>query len=437
MISSRQLSRWSLRSSLSILFLIALAIVTASTNMFLASQLPLFLNNSTFLIRPSSHRVPAVSAVNASFHRSIRLSDNDHDDMLHIVTTRFMQDQSDLLDLGWARLELFETFCLPTMIPQQATNFLWFVMTDPKLDADLLQRLRSLLSPYPHFYLIASNTAVLMPQNLAVGSTTRDNLILTGDIDLLYMKMFDLHRPLLVATRLDADDGLHKTTLLEIQRVARQLPVDSRGWQVICAGIHFEWRNDDIGASGVIGAGEDISTKQEMDHMTSGKLRVVKEAICVTPGYTLIKHRKADSIEFSPWPRIGHQQMTADWPECGISRDVSTLVNVTTTNSLNKTSGNIDKGSADYGGAGNDVPTYNCWKKLKFYPAALRPRTITSAGMNRVRSGPTNIFDNQTGLFWGYVQRDFGIQADRALSTSRYLHEHFMGIVADNLKGQW
>ena len=52
--------------------------------------------------------------------------------ILHVVTTQFQQLQPNLLELGRARLRLFETFCLPTMIRQNATDvdFSWFVMTD-------------------------------------------------------------------------------------------------------------------------------------------------------------------------------------------------------------------------------------------------------------------------------------------------------------------
>jgi hypothetical protein len=412
---SRRMLYGRLRTSLLIFVLVAVAFVTIGTNMFLASQLPLLLSNN-----PSEHRVSdrSGSSSGASYGRKVRLSENDHDGMLHIVTTRFMQDQSNLVELGWARMALFETFCLPTMIGQLANNYLWFVMVDPKLNADLLQRLRALLTPYPNFYLVASNAKLLEPQNLTVGSPKYDNLILTGDTEMLYKKMFDFHRPLLVETRLDADDGLHKDTLQEIQKVARQLPVDGRGWQIVCAGIHYEWRNPAIGA--VHGEGQ---THQDTYQLTSGRLRVVKEKICVTPGYTLVKHRQDESLDFPSWPRKGHHLITRDWPECSILHDGSNPLNWT----IHNVSGRI-----------NNTVTHNCWRKIRFYPAALRPRTITSAGMSRVVSSTNDTFyENQTDILWEWVQRDFGIQPQKALSTSRYLHEHFVGIALDNLKGQW
>lgn len=42
--------------------------------------------------------------------------------LIHIVNTRFMQEQGALETLGMARLHLFFTFCFPTMINQSTQN---------------------------------------------------------------------------------------------------------------------------------------------------------------------------------------------------------------------------------------------------------------------------------------------------------------------------
>jgi len=82
--------------------------------------------------------------------------------------------------------------------------------------------------------------------------------------------------------------------------------------------------------------------------------------------------------------------------------------------------------------------TTNCWTKLGKYPAALRSRTITSAGMNRVEARPDESFyDQQTDTLWLYVQRDYGIFQDQALAVSLYMQSNFGRIVEDNLNGQW
>ena len=42
--------------------------------------------------------------------------------MIHILHTRFMQDQGNLTQLAWARFQLFETFCFPTIAQQTTDN---------------------------------------------------------------------------------------------------------------------------------------------------------------------------------------------------------------------------------------------------------------------------------------------------------------------------
>ena len=317
--------------------------------------------------------------------------------ILHVVTTRFQQLQPHLIELGKARLELFETFCLPTMVNQQdlQNKFLWFVMTDPDLDPVLMERLELLLRPFGNFYLVASNEKLVTPAQIEkLNNQSMQQYIKSGDIDLLYHELFDVHRQLLIETRLDADDGLNSRTLSEIQRVVLEdLPENIDGWQIVCSRIHYEWRNNDI-------------TGPIARNMSSGKIRLVREQICVTPGYTLVRHRPPGSIDFPAWPRTGHNLIVMEWPEC--SND-----------------------------PGNET-SYNCWKKLGTFPSAIRSRTITSAGMSRV-APPSNLnkYDNQTRLFWDLVERDFGILQSKAISTSEYLQRNLPFIVEDNLKGQW
>ena len=181
--------------------LLRLLVLTVAANFYVASTLPALI--STRQLTPNVHKK------------------DDSSGMLHIVTTRFMQAQPQLFDLGMARLLLFETFCLPTMIHQdvEKESFLWFVMTDPNLDAVLLDRLKRLLAPYPNFYLVASNAKLLTPHNLTAGMKYASTIILTGDLQMLYHRMFDVNRPLLIETRLDSDDGLESSALQEIQSI--------------------------------------------------------------------------------------------------------------------------------------------------------------------------------------------------------------------------
>lgn len=397
---------------------VVVSFVFIGTNMFLTTWIPV----PPFQI--SEQR--ALYSVDSTVMGIDTANDDDNDDdFLHVVTTRFMQDQPKLHALGKARLSLFETFCLPTMLKQEADNFLWFVMTDPELDQNLLLRLQDLLETRPNFYLIASNAKLLTPANLtsllfednkstatadADATTAVQKLILTGDIELLYSRMFDTYRPLLIETRLDADDGLHKNALSQIQKISRALPVDIRGWQIICSNIHYEWRNDEITT---------IHTNRTEEIESSGQLRVVRESICVTPGYTLVKHREIQSIEFPAWPKLGHNLVAREWPECMIEDKSIISIDEENNNQVNA--------------------THDCWIKMGYYPSALRSRTITSAGMSRIDTDPGDRekYENRTKVFWGFLQRDFDVEPESARLISQYIKNNLESIVLDNLKGQW
>lgn len=265
---------------------------------------------------------------------------------------------------------------------------------------------------------MASNSKLLTPANIkeillpetaeSIKAATNQKVILSGDTDLLRKKMLDPRRPLLLETRLDADDGLHRDALSDIQEVARALPVDTRGWQIICNNIHYEWRNDDIAAINSSPTG----------NMTSGTLRIVQESICVTPGYTLVRHRELPSIDFPAWPKIGHNLVAREWPQCQLE-DGDVL-------------------EATGGRTKNRNATHDCWTKMPYYPSALRSRTVTSAGMSRVESKPGDAlkFENRTKMFWKLVQRDFAIEPESAFTTSEYMKNNLGRIASDNLKGQ-
>jgi len=364
-----------LSTTLLLLFGVIFTVVSISMHMLLAWSLPLA-------------TAPSWADKEVLTQEVVPALDNSREEgMVHVVTSRFMQHQSDLLSLGKARMKLFETFCLPSMINQQADNFAWFMLADPNLEPKLLNRLKGLLSPYPHFFLVVVNEKVVNPDNLP--QMIDDNLFLTGDLDFLQSIMLDTDRPLLLETRLDADDALSGTTLRKLQDTARLLPRDPTGWQVICNDLHYEWRNDEI-------------LDMSIANVSAGKLRVVMDTVCVTVGYTLVRHRPTGSIDFPPWPSLGHHLVHREWPQC---------------------SSNV---------------TADCWTRLPRYPAALRSRTVTSAGMSRIEATDEDRFyDTFTAKLWGYVERDFKIERENARAASDHLKSNLAAILRDNLKGQW
>ncbi len=92
-------------------------------------------------------------------HVDIEVPDADDWPLIHIVQSRFMQEQGPLETLGMARLKLFESFCLPSMVQQTSQNFFWIIKTDPQFTTTAaFGRLFELVKPHHNIYLVASNT---------------------------------------------------------------------------------------------------------------------------------------------------------------------------------------------------------------------------------------------------------------------------------------
>ncbi|KAL3912617.1 MAG: hypothetical protein SGILL_006813, partial [Bacillariaceae sp.] len=78
--------------------------------------------------------------------------------ILHIIHSRFMQNQPNLLQLGEARLHLFRRFFLASLKQQSSRNFCVIVRTDPQLDPILKEGLIASLEDFNVTHvLVASN----------------------------------------------------------------------------------------------------------------------------------------------------------------------------------------------------------------------------------------------------------------------------------------
>ena len=145
---------------------------------------------------------------------------------LHVVITRFMQDQPNLVHLGRARLLLFEKVCLPCMIQQSTRQFVWIIQTDPHLDKTIRESMIALLRPYPNFFLVGSNMQTQGQTFRTFGTVflqLPQQLLYTGDMRLLRQAVWMRNRIPLLQTRLDADDALESTYLQTLQDSAEKL----------------------------------------------------------------------------------------------------------------------------------------------------------------------------------------------------------------------
>jgi hypothetical protein len=118
-------------------------------------------------------------------HHHQQSSNNHHDEprLIHILETRFMQNQPNLIELAKARLRLFETICLPTVLKQSAWGkFIWIIRTDPKLDSTIKEELIHILQSTGALTSTKRNSKKRQKQEMeltyVIGSN--DNYVMSG-----------------------------------------------------------------------------------------------------------------------------------------------------------------------------------------------------------------------------------------------------------------
>ena len=360
--------------------------------------------------------------------------------LIHIVNTRFMQEQGYLPTLGMARLHLFETFCLPTMVGQSTQDFFWIIKTDPHLDAPVLDRLLNLVRPYSNIYVVASNRNFLISPDLVGswrdGEEGRDLLtskIYSGNLTRLKQAIALREERPVLETRLDADDGLHQEFLKYIQFVAMRrflrggdgLEEDgpqiqdgedesSTGhgestampkWLYWCSRRHIEWRPGDVNQSST-----------NVGDFPFGVLNPVEHSkLCITPGIT-----------------VGYNVGT-------LSSDVPCEAHDLLYKHLMSSTACYDDSSPTPLSKKEDEPLcLELVEDLTF--TAIRSRTWTSAGMQNVASPdvhiPIQIQKEMTQKLWPFLEGRFHMTQYDALETQHFLYEHQAQIAYENLVGQ-
>jgi hypothetical protein len=306
---------------------------------------------------------------------------------IHTVRTFFMQNQGNLTTLARARIELFKTFCLPTMKAQTSQQFLWLIRTDPGLDASIMKEMVDLLKDNPNFYLLGSNN-----QGHAFDGMDLDK-IYTGNLTLLKTAM-GLKRQLpALETRLDADDGLHLDFFRDIQRRALQsLPNDNLKWMCYCFQNFLGWR----------------MYKKD----SYGSLMQEKEPFCISPGITVAR---AAGVRKSAVPKSNHYRLMntvrklSQDKSCGYNETSRCLVVL---------------GTESSGGDGG--------------VNIIRSRTSTSAGMMGVVVSQKKL-SKEAGILMAMLkilQDDFHIPRDGLKWLNNYMQEHVAEIAKENLQGQ-
>jgi hypothetical protein len=308
---------------------------------------------------------------------------------VHTVRTRFMQNQGNLTTLARARLELFKTFCLPTMKAQTTQQFLWIIRTDPNLDQSIIDEMVDLLKDHPNFYLVGCNT------NGDTFKEVKAEKIYTGNRTLyLAAEGAQKHVPV-IDSGLDADDGLHKGFFQDIQgRVRLAFTRDKLKWLMFCSQTAMEWR--------------------VQPNMTYGSFAFRNERSnwCITPGLTVARNVGVSDtpIETPFRNHAGLPPMIFELPQkhsCGYNKTPQCLV--------------ILNGGSKTGPF-----------------TTIRPRTPTSTGMKDVMQSDEQLSKEArfTNARLNTLQDDFRIPRDGLKWLNTYLEEHIFDIAKENLEGQ-
>jgi hypothetical protein len=414
---------------------------------------------------------------------------NEHDwPLIHIVHTRFMQEQGALETLGMARFHLFMTFCFPTMIAQSTQKYFWIIKTDPRFTTTtVFSLLLDAVKKHPNIYIVASNCNYSFGAGGNIwcwggGSSWRDGAeprdilrsnVYSGNMHKLQQAMALRDDRIVLETRLDADDGLHQYYLQYMQYVAlarfRGLPIklkstnkkqqkdgdDGAGeeeggekdrsededdhdngeeqefvddkdkdigeqqsskppqWLYWCARRHLEWHS-------ALDNHADTSlheAKRTYDQLLGLLTPIQHEKLCITPGITVGYNVGTDPRTV---PRHEHDKLFLK----------------------------VNGSEACYYDFDNIEPS-NVHEKKKtsqgtclelvddFLFCALRSRTWTSAGMQRVPLDPSSVVEKKVEKqLWQLLEERFNMNQTRVRLTQDYLIHNRKLIAQENILGQ-
>lgn len=348
---------------------------------------------------------------------------NNSRGLVHVVQTRFMQFQPNLLALGKARLALFESMTVHSMQRQTVQEFLWIIRTDPDLDASLKSQLIRIVEKVPNAVLVASNENPEGFRN-AVSDITAET-VLAGSLAAVESYHEAAHNHCVLETRLDADDAVAVDFCEILQTSAAQnlvatVQADDQSWMVWCAENHVEWQYDSPWGD----------TTNTTNNTNTGALLGLKSGKCITPGLTWGYAVGAGRSEI---PVSKHHQIHDMIPAC-------------------KLNDNDNPQSLRGGGTDNDDDDSlktRCLVKLGGeLPLALRARTPTSAGMDHVfiAEHTENHFPmqrlqhskwkNSQDDLWKSLPALFGVYAADLWRVRAGFAENLPSIVKDALDGQ-
>lgn len=382
-----------------------------------------------FVVEMTESKKPKLPVINVD----IDIPDADDWLLIHIVQSRFMQEQGPLEILGLARLKLFLTFCLPSMIQQTSQDFFWIIKTDPGFTKTaVFDMLVQSVQSHNNIYVVASNA------NFVFGSSGREGSwrdgkecldllqseIFTGDIDRLRAAIALRNERPVLETRLDADDGLHANFIEYIQDTAlerfnpSEVDTSTPNWVYWCSRRHIEWHSD---------TDSSLSEKQKanMGSVELGYMNVIQhDKLCVTPGITIGYNTNGnDSKNDISVPQYDHDKLYKN-----------------VRNSLSCYSD--ENGNEEHEMEANEEILIRgpCLELVEdFLFCAIRSRTWTSAGMYDINLDGKNGGHQEkelTGKLWALSEKCFGVTEMKVKETQDFLIRNKKEIARENLIGQ-
>ena len=288
--------------------------------------------------QPQEGDEEAVTSSSSSSSFSSSLWTNDYN-VVHVVNTRFMQHQADLIHLGQARLDLMATFTVPSLLRQSNQQYLWIIWTDIKLQDPVKTALLDLVGLLPHVLVLGAEQGPETNLRNWYGHSwmtlTSTPVLLSRQVQLLadYYQAAQTH--LLLETSLDADDAFSQTYIETVQAEAafamgngdnNTKTTKTNKMEVFCPEIHAEWRyyqpNKDLSGSltqDLIAASpEEMNSQNHNKHDLSKKndtqgdqtspstehvgylVQVQNHKFCIKSGLTAVYHIDAKPRRLSP-----------------------------------------------------------------------------------------------------------------------------------------
>lgn len=211
--------------------------------------------------------------------------------MVHIVSTRFMQGQGDLISLARSRLKLLEVICLPSVMKQTIFDvdtlrsvynhtrwardvaslnldasgvdplFLWVIKVDPNIDKSVMRELTEVLEPVKKYTIVVgSNSNYEIGKQIGgwrdgkagnniLEAFQNDKIFFPNDKQYAHDIVSRAHRArsdrVVLETRLDADDAVNLSYFAVLHYTALKDLVDYSTSKFESNDDEFEQTTDD------------------------------------------------------------------------------------------------------------------------------------------------------------------------------------------------